>query len=226
MTANKPSGNEVAADYDEIDALSGERVIARNVPYEDYLTGKYGQHTEWVNEVVVAMSPIEEKNDRITRFLSAVFDTYLELTKGGRVLQEPMVMKTAPNLPGREPDLQVLLPDHLHLLQNTQVAGAANLVVEIVSLESGDRDRGAKFTEYEKGGVAEYWILDPTRREALFYVRGEDGLFHNHLPIEGIYASTVLSKLNLQVDLLWREKLPSTREAVQMIEAMLQENQS
>ncbi len=224
MATDKELGNVIATDYDEIDGLSGERVIARDVPYEEYLTGKYGEHTEWVNEVVIAMSPIHEVHDGLTRFLSALFDTYLELTTGGRVLQEPMVMKTAPDLPAREPDLQLLLPDRIHLLQKTQVAGSANLVVEIVSPESANRDRGAKFIEYERGGVDEYWILDPIRKEPLFYVRGEDGLFHSRLPVNGIYTSHVLPKLKLSVELLWQEKVPTTREAVKMVEQMLDED--
>jgi Uma2 family endonuclease len=208
----------------EIDQLSGERILARDVTYEDFLTGYYGQHAEWVNGVVIAMSPVNETHDSLVRFLEDVLDVYLELTTGGRVLQEPMVMKPASELPGREPDLQVLLPDRLHLLQKTQVVGPANLVVEVISPESVDRDRGTKFREYEQGGVQEYWILDPQRKEALFYVRGEDELFHSCLPVEGIYTSTVLPRLTLPVSLFWQDKLPTTREAVRMVESMLGEN--
>ncbi|MBZ0278543.1 MAG: Uma2 family endonuclease, partial [Anaerolineae bacterium] len=172
------------------------------------------------------MSPINQQHDSLSRFLSALFDTYLDLTTGGRVLQEPMVMKPAPDLPGREPDLQVLLPDRMHFLQETQVAGPANLVVEIISPESGARDRGDKFHEYEKGGVDEYWMIDPVRQEALFYVRGEDGLYRSHLPVEGVHTSAVLPKLRLRVSILWGEKLPTTRETVQLVEEMLKDEQS
>ncbi|MCB9450997.1 MAG: Uma2 family endonuclease [Anaerolineaceae bacterium] len=205
----------------ERERIYGGKIIAEGVSYEDYLAGKYGIHAEWVYGVVIAMSPISEQHDSLSRFLSALFDTYLELTTGGRVLQEPMVMKPAPDLPGREPDLQVLLPDRMHLLQNTQVAGPANLVVEIISPESGARDRGEKFHEYERGGVDEYWLLDPLRKESQFYVREEDGLFHNRLVVDGIYTSSVLPKLRLHVNTLWQEKLPTTRETVQLVEQIL-----
>jgi Uma2 family endonuclease len=218
------TGNVIATDYDEIDGLSGERVIARNVPYEEYLSGKYGRHTEWVNEVVIAMSPVSEVHDSLTLFLLVLLDYYVQLTGGGRVLHEPMVMKAAPHLPGREPDIQVLLPDRMKYLQATQVAGPANLVIEVVSPESVKRDRGEKFDEYEKGGVQEYWILDPQRKEPLFYVLGEDGLFHSRLPEAGIYTSHVLSKLKLQVELLWQEKLPTSPEVVEMVKQMLAED--
>jgi Uma2 family endonuclease len=209
-----------AIDERDVMVFSG-KVIAENVTYEAYLTGKYGEHTEWIYGVVIAMSPINVKHDGLSRFVAVLFDCYLALTTGGRVLQDPMVMKAAPDLPGRQPDIQVLLPDRLDYLKDTQVAGPANLVVEIVSPDSVKRDRGEKFDEYEKGGVQEYWILDPERKEPLFYVLGEDGLFHSRLAENGVYTSYVLPRLKLRVDLLWQEKLPTTPEVVEMVKQML-----
>jgi Uma2 family endonuclease len=199
------------------------RVVAENVPYEEYLTGKYGRHVEWIHGVVVAMMPIDIHHNDISQFLCALLDTYVHLTTGGRLLSEPMVMRASRDLPARQPDVQVLLQDRLHLLQEYEVAGAANLVVEIVSPGTEDTDRGAKFREYEKGGVPEYWILDRKRREALFYVLGDDGLYHNHLPVDGSYTSAVLPKLKLSVDILWQETPPSVPDTVKLVEEMLKE---
>jgi Uma2 family endonuclease len=213
--------NITPVERSERERLYGGKIVAENVAYEDYLNGEYGIYAEWINGVVIEMSPIEEAHDALSRFLPALFDTYLELTGGGRVLQDPMVMKLSPTSPGRQPDLQVLLPDRMHLLKSTEVAGAANLVVEIVSQESVKRDRGDKFEEYEQGGVEEYWIVDRIRKEALFYVRGEDGLFHSRLPIDGVYTSFVLPELAIAVSTFWQEKIPTTRDTVKIIEAML-----
>ncbi len=202
------------------------KVLAENVPYEEYLSGKYGKHVEWVYGVVIAMSPVSIPHDQLGRFLAAVFSVYLELTTGGMVFQDPVVMKAAPDLPGRQPDIQLVLPDRLHLVKQTEVAGPANLVVEIVSPESVDRDRGRKFKEYERGGVQEYWILDQDRKEALFYVRGDDGLFHSRPPVDGVYTSHVLPKLRLPVSLFWQEQYPTVREAVRRVEALLGRDQA
>jgi hypothetical protein len=49
------------------------------------------------------------------------------------------------------------------------------------SPESHRRDRVEKFAEYERGGVPEYWILDPVRQETLFYVLNADGIYE---PVE------------------------------------------
>lgn len=204
-----------------VDPLSGERVVARGVAYDDYLSGGYGRHTEWIQGVVIVMSPTSIPHERLVSFLRLLFSLYLDQTTGGEVFGDPVVMKAAPDLPARQPDVQVILPAQAHFVEQNQVAGPAALVVEVVSPESVNRDRGAKFKEYEAGGVAEYWIVDANRREALFYVRGADGLFHSRLPVGSVYTAHMLPRLRLPVELLWRDKLPSASETVQIIEQML-----
>jgi len=82
-------------------------------------------------------------------------------------------------------------------------------VVEIISPDSRARDRGEKFYEYEQGGVREYWMIDPLRKPAEFYQRGEDGIYRL-VPVgdDGIYRSAVLEGLWLKVEWLWQEPLP------------------
>ncbi len=205
----------------ERERLYGGRVVAENVSYDEYLTGKYGVHVEWVYGAVIEMPSVGFTQNRLSQFLIVLFRVYCEATGGGEVAHDPFVMKPGADLPGRQPDIQVILPDRLHLLRENEMAGAANLVVEIVSPESGKRDRGEKFEEYERAGVDEYWILDPQRRESLFYVRGEDGLYHNRPPVEGIYSLVALPGLKLEVVLLWRETLPTSEQIIAIVKAML-----
>jgi Uma2 family endonuclease len=83
-------------------------------------------------------------------------------------------------------------------------------------LESRERDRGAKFYEYEQGGVPEYWLLDPAREQAEFYQRGENGRYALIPPdTTGRYYSAVLPGLWLQVDWLWCRPLPSVLTVLQ-----------
>jgi Uma2 family endonuclease len=210
-----------SAELSDRERLYGGKIVAENVPYEDYLSGKYGIHVEWINGVVIDMSPVSTWHGQLNSFLEFLFACLLDQTTGGVVHRDPVVMRAKPELPARQPDLQVILPDRTHFIQENQVAGPANLVVEIVSPESSRRDRGDKHEEYEQGGVDEYWIVDPQRKEALFYVRGTDDLFHLTLPVDGIYTSTVLPKLKLWVDLLWQDKLPTPTEIVRMVESMV-----
>jgi len=201
--------------------LSGE-IIAENISFEDFLIKFPGEHLEWFDGYVITMSGIEERHDALTAFLRILFMYYLELSGGGRVLQDPMIMRTRPDLPARAPDLQVLLPASLGLLKHNFVAGAADLVVEVISSESERRDRVEKFAEYELAGVHEYWIFDWRFEEALFFQLDEQGKYHRaELDENGVYHSKVLNRLQLPVVRLWEEQLPGVGEIVRMVEAML-----
>jgi Uma2 family endonuclease len=200
-----------------------EDILAVDVPYETWLAGEFGRHTEWVNGAVIRMSPVTQQHSDLNQFLEILLLALVSVTGGGRVFRDPMVMRGLPNLPGRQPDLQVVLPDRLHLVKETEVAGAANLVIEIISRGSVSRDRGEKFNEYEQAGVPEYWMLDSLRKEPLFYVLGEDGLFRPRLPVNGVYTSVVLPRLKLPINLLWRSPYPDPIAIVEMVKRMVEE---
>jgi Uma2 family endonuclease len=203
--------------------ISGE-IAAENVSYEDFLRDFDGEHVEWIDGVVIRMSPITSDHNLITGFLFLLFKHLLALTGGGEVFTDPMIMRLETSRRGRAPDIQVLLPHKLHLIRKNEIAGAADLVVEVVSEDSQRRDRVEKFTEYERGRVPEYWILDPLRRESLFNSLGGSGLYELRPPDEnGIYTSVVLPGLYLPADIFWRHPLPDAVETFRMAEAMMRD---
>ena len=209
----------------EINRIRAEgEIIATGVSYEDFLTGFDGQRVEWVYGDVVQMSPVSKKHNDITVFLTLVFKAYLGKTGGGEVLHDPMTMRPGTDLPGRAPDIQVVLPENTAIIKENEVAGAADLVVEVVSPGSHRQDRVVKFYEYEKAGVKEYWILDAVREESLFYQLNEKSVFEHVEPDEnGIYHSKVLPRLRLDVNIFWRESLPEFWEIAEMVAAMLED---
>ena len=93
--------------------------------------------------------------------------------------------------------------------------GPADLAIEIISPGSRATDRGDKFYEYEQGGVLEYWLLDPERRQAEFYGRGDDGIYRLvPLPEDGLYRSQALPDLWLKVGWLWQPMPPPIMEVL------------
>lgn len=198
-------------------------VIASGITFEDFLTSFDSQRVEWVNGEVISMSPVSEKHNDLTGFLITLLRMFLAMGPGGRVFHDPMVMRAAPDLPGRSPDIAVVLPQNSGIIQSNQLAGPADLVIEIVSPESHRRDRIEKFAEYERGKVPEYWILDPIRRESLFYGLNQQGLYEP-LPLdtEGVFHSHAVQKLQISASIFWQDALPDGEALVKLVEAMLQ----
>ena len=183
---------------------------AKKMSYEEFLAwADEDTWAEWVDGEVIILTPASKTHQDLATLLSALLRFFVEAHQLGVVLSTPFQMKTGPDLPGREPDIIFIAHEHLDRLKNTYLDGPADLVVEIISRDSRSRDRGEKFYEYEQGGVREYWLLDPLRRQAEFYQRGPDGIFRL-VPAgaDGIYHSAVLEGLWLWVEWLWQEPLP------------------
>jgi len=61
-------------------------------------------------------------------------------------------------------------------IKRNGIYGAPDLVVEVLSPGTARNDRGYKRSVYEKSGVREYWIADPSRKSIEVYIL-EDGRF-------------------------------------------------
>lgn len=131
-------------------------------------------------------------------FLAKLLDAYAEHHDLGVVYPDGFAQRLGETI--RVPDVAFFKKASLDRVEETHSEGGADLVIEIVSPESGARDRGEKFDEYERAGVEEYWIVDPRRRMAEFY-RHRDGLYAPVLPdAEGRVASSALPGFVLRVD--------------------------
>jgi Uma2 family endonuclease len=159
---------------------------------------------EWVDGEIILMSPVSLVHDSVHGFLLALLRIFVSAHGLGTVHSEPFQMKTGADLPGRSPDILFVGRENQHRLQPTFLNGPADLVVEIVSPDSEERDRVQKFSEYERGGVREYWLIDPHKRQAEFYVLDEAGRYVLQAKGEaGEYRSTVLQGFWLRIEWLW-----------------------
>lgn len=190
-------------------------VSPNKISFEDFLVKYDGQFAEWIDgEVILTMSASDRHQD-LESFLSAILRIYVEENDLGVIRTAPLIMKLAKQKRGREPDLLFVSKKNLHRLKKNYLDGAADLVIEIISPESRGRDRGDKFYEYEKEGVKEYWLIDYERRQAEFYNLDKKGIYQFSKPDENnIFHSQAIKNLELKVDWLWQEKLPTLLEIV------------
>jgi Uma2 family endonuclease len=179
--------------------------------YEEFLAwADEDCHAEWVDGEVIFMSPASKRHQMIATFLASIFQHFVEAYGVGFVFTGPYQMNLASRPSGREPDVMFVTNKNSGRIKETFLDGPADLVVEVISPESRARDRGDKFYEYEQGGVREYWLIDPVRKQVEFYQLGKDKLFHAiAVGDDGIYHSRVMKGLTLQVSWLWQEPLPS-----------------
>ncbi len=209
------SGNRFA------DIPAGE-IIATGVSEADYLEKYAADFCEWVNGMVIKMAPATGRHDETVRYGARLLEAYFELKPIGKIRQAPFTMKLSTGI-SREPDLMVILNTNPNPLMSTFMNGAADICIEVISPESIKRDRGDKFEEYEKGGVAEYWIWDILRAQALFYRLSGEGVYLGQSEdADGNYRTPLLPGLVLNVPTLWRDKLPGPGAVVRAVEAMLQ----
>jgi Uma2 family endonuclease len=154
-----------------------------------------------------------------------LLDAYFSLNPIGVVIGEPFVMRLETTDSYREPDLQVLLNSNPSKLTDTALLGPADICIEVVSPESVARDYGEKFEEYEKGGVGEYWIIDPARKVCHFYLLLESKLYTVCNPDDrGLYRTPRLPHLAVHVPTLWQERLPDFFAIGQAVQEMIEKN--
>jgi Uma2 family endonuclease len=205
------------------DPAYGEIVLADNVTFENFLKFFGNHHAEWLVGKVISVVTNNTQHNAILGLLHNLFSLFLGYKHRGRVLLAGVPMKVAVDKPAREPDLLIVFNENANRIKETYLEGPADIVVEIVSPESTDRDRGAKLAEYEAAGVPEYWLLDPLRTESNVYTLGEDGRYHP-LPkdSEGRLVSKMLPGFALHPDLLWREESPTGAELVALVQQMVE----
>lgn len=198
------------------------KIIAEDVSEDDYVRDYPEGHYEWVRGFVVEMSPVTSFHDDISRYLDFLLGAYFSVKPIGRVKADPFVMRLDPIPSRRQPDLQIILGENRANIKETYMDGPADICIEIVSEASLGTDYGEKMAEYEKGGVAEYWIIDPLRQNALFYARNADGLYQpQNLDKSGSYKTSLLEQFILHVPTLWTNPLPDFGAVWAMVNEMV-----
>lgn len=177
------------------------------ISYENFLTAYTGIHAEWIDGKVLVMSPASDRHQDIVDFFTALLRIFVETYQLGWVRSAPFQMKL-PFSNGREPDILFVAQERMDRLMLNYLDGPADLAVEVVSPESVARDRGEKFSEYEQAGVAEYWLLDPLRKQAEVYLLAEGSYQLLRADEDGRIHSTALPGFWLREEWIWETPLP------------------
>ena len=215
-------GKEPALQQGVTALLSAARAAPqpRRMTYEEFLDwADEDTLAEWENGEVIMASPASYRHQDIASFLTSVLRIYVEQNHLGVLCPAPFQMKLEHS--GREPDLLFVTTAHQNRLKATYLDGPADLAVEIISLESAERDRGKKFLEYETAGVAEFWLVDPLRRWLECYQLGEEERYNTAFAgRENVYRASVLPGFWLRAEWLWQIPLPPVLDVLRTLEVI------
>lgn len=166
---------------------------------------------EWEEGEVVFMSPASLRHQILAGFLYRVISTFVEHYDVGTVLSAPFKMK----IPGygAEPDVLVVLKENETRLRKAHLEGPADLVVEVISPDSIERDRIKKYNDYEAAGITEYWLIDAERETAEFYYL-IDGRYRLADTFDDRFTSQVLRGLVMPLEWLRAGQQPPLLEAL------------
>jgi Uma2 family endonuclease len=164
---------------------------------------------EYVDGEVIVHSPVRIEHSGLNGFLIALMRMVAEHHDAGAVYGSEVQVRLRPRL-RRVPDVVFVAKGHLDIVTPTYIDGTPDLVVEIVSPDSVDRDWQKKYLEYQAAGVPEYWIVDPQYQQLRVYRLGKDKRYQS-LPEDkktGRVRSEVLRDFWVQPAWLWQEPLP------------------
>jgi len=129
---------------------------------EDYMKLPEGTRAELIEgEILMSPSP-KFIHQRTVSNLHVGLRQFVDARRLGVVVDAPMDV----HLPGGEivqPDVIFVASEHRAIVQDW-IRGVPDLVIEVISPESIERDRIVKREIYARSGVREYWIVDSAER--------------------------------------------------------------
>jgi len=143
--------------------------------YDDYVAlPNDGNRYEIVNGVLImAPAPSPEHQSIAVRIAYYMFP-HIDLAGIGKLFTAPIDVDLGPKNVF-QPDIVVMLNNHLDRVQEKKIVGAPDLVVEIASPSTAAYDRLTKYEKYAHAGITEYWIVKPTRRTVeVLVLEGEE----------------------------------------------------
>jgi Uma2 family endonuclease len=146
----------------------------RRLTYEDFLLFPEGDGLR--HEIIdgihyVTAAPNLRHQDLVGRLHLAIGNFLASHPDSGRIFISPVdVVFTIHDVV--EPDLVFVAGDQTDIMTEANIQGPPAIVVEIVSKSTRSRDERIKKQLFDRGGVREYWIVDPDRSQLTVYRRG------------------------------------------------------
>lgn len=188
----------------EITSLS-QLDLTKTYSYADYFSWRLQERVELLLGKVMKISPAPTRQyQAISAFIGNQFYNHLN-TSPCQVFYVPFderLERKADDSKVKnvvQPDICVICD--ITKLDDRGCSGAPELIIEILSPGNTKKEMKYKFKLYEKAGVLEYWMVDPSEKVILQY-NLINGQYINHRPLieEDTIHSTVINGFSMHIE--------------------------
>ncbi len=168
--------------------------------YEDYLLLPEDRRYEILDGDLFMTPAPTPYHQRVSLNLTFLLLQHVREGKLGEVLEAPcdVVLSKTDVL---QPDILFVVADRRAIIGEKYISGAPDLVVEVLSPATADRDTDVKTKIYARFGVKELWIADPDAKTVTVMTNSGEGLLREGFYRQGeLLRSPLLPALTIPLD--------------------------
>jgi Uma2 family endonuclease len=167
--------------------------------YEDYCNLPEDKRYEIIEGKIHMVPAPVPFHQRVSRRISLTIESFVSKNNLGEIFYSPIdVVLSETNV--IQPDIVFISKDKLSIIGEKYIEGAPDLVIEILSPSTEQKDRTMKLKLYNTFGVKEYWIASPQGRTIEKYTLQELTLQLTDIyTIQQILTSELLPGLKLNI---------------------------
>ena len=168
--------------------------------YEDYLLLPEDRRYEIVDGELLLTPAPTPYHQTVAMRLGFLLHAFVERERLGQIFIAPcdVVLSRFDVL---QPDVFFISAARISIVGDKYIQEAPDLVVEVLSPSTADRDQVAKAKQYARFGVAEMWIADPESRAIEVFVNSPEG-FRRDAVYDGadVLRSPIIPGLEIPLD--------------------------
>ena len=168
--------------------------------YEDYKHTPEDKRYELLDGELIMVPAPKVTHQRGSRKIGTPLNIFVEENDLGEVFYAPTDVVLS-NTDVVQPDILFVSKERSYIITEDNIRGAPDLVVEVLSPSTAQRDRTLKRTLYALHGVPEYWQADTDAKNVLVLT-----LVNGEYKVAGIYGegqtlvSPLLPGFSLEID--------------------------
>lgn len=168
---------------------------------------KDGQKADLIDGVIYMASPDSLETNNLFVWLIGLIEFFIEDRELGELFGSRAAFRLD-NYNSPEPDIAFVRAFRLPRVKGGHFNGAPDVAIELVSLDSVDRDYVVKREKYRQAGVSEYWIIDEIVQRVTMLRLDSRGRYREVKPHNGVYFSETITGFWFRPEWLWQNPLP------------------